>query len=56
MANPRSNQPVLLLFEKTIEHTLGSDLEVVGWQFVPSDEDIRNHVGLKDYRFFIYND
>ena len=56
VVNPRINQSVLLLFEKTIEHTLGSDLEVVGWQFVPSDEDIRNHVGLKDYRFFIYND
>lgn len=52
MVNPRSNQSVLLLLEKTIE----DDTDVVGWQFVPSDEDIRNHVGLKDYRFFIYND
>lgn len=52
VVNPRSNQSILLILEKTIE----DDLEVVGWQFVPLDDDIRNHVGLKDYRFFIYND
>lgn len=50
--NPRTNQSVLLLLEKTIE----DELEVVGWQFVPSEADVRNHSGLKGYRFTIFND